>query len=464
MRIGHILIISYSAYPAPTKQSKMLGNIIKALGPRFDADVLTIRESDMGYIEKIKRNRLLRVPVGGTAEEQIESFQRAVSRQLDSDEYDIIHFRSPWAGGIIAQKLKYLESKILYEPSLGVTGNDNLHLRDKFEEFEHISLEISDMVVVSSQHQSDIIRSNYGISKPVKIIPPGVDVDRFDWDIVTGLRQMDIVWVDNFTDPDIITWVVDELSSLCKIMPDFIMGMVGNVDHNIAQDVVKIIEQKGLSENIKFFGPQEEDAIPLLISRGKLGFVSPSAATSRIVPRFDCINILEYMACKTPVIAPANPFVMEITRNGTLASLYNPQTSGSLRDTILSSLEKTEEMEKVSDEAYSMVRKYFTASEMRRRLVDSYAEILPPAAVEVTDEAFSKESQRPGTISWQGKKTSSTGAGSRVPTSLTSDHSPNDNEIPLEVDDIEFEASGVLLGVDYTDDSSETDPFQPARP
>lgn len=460
MRMGHILIISFSTWPSNSKQGRILGNIIKALGPRFDADVLTIRESDMGYIEKVNRTRLLRVPVGEQYSQQVEAFQRAISRQLDSDEYDIIHFRSPWAGNVIAQKLQYFDSKIIYEPALGRNLMADATMSTRLEEMEQISIDLADLIIVASTYQATYLKEKLGVTKPIHIIAPGVDVDQFDWDVTTGLTRMDLIWVDNFNDLSITDFVFNSLSRIIKTKPDFRAGLVGSVNHEIASELMKQVEKAGLIDAIKFFGPQDIEALPLLMSRAKMGLVSPHINYNTLIPRFDCMNILEYMSCRTVTIAPSNPFTTEITQNGSLAYLYNSALPDSLTYCIESILSDPEKAAETARTAYYTTRNRYTASEMRRRMLYAYAELLPPISIE--DGLLSQADDRPHTISWQGKKTSSTGPGSHVPTVLTEGQS-DVNEISLDIDDIEFEASGVLLGMDVEKHDEETDPFQPVR-
>ena len=92
-----VLVASFSVCPAPDRQGVQLGHLIKALAPRFEVDVVTLRVGDLAYVDRFHKARMLRVPVGGGGlVEQAEAFGRALRRQLEGEEYDIVHLRTAW--------------------------------------------------------------------------------------------------------------------------------------------------------------------------------------------------------------------------------------------------------------------------------------------------------------------------------------------------------------------------------
>ena len=48
------------------------------------------------------KTRMLRVPVVGSLPEKVEMFRRAIRRQLEGEEYDVVHLRSAWGGRAVA--------------------------------------------------------------------------------------------------------------------------------------------------------------------------------------------------------------------------------------------------------------------------------------------------------------------------------------------------------------------------
>src|SRR5689334_22440409 len=89
-----ILVISFSSCPAPDAGGVELQNVLKALGPRHDVDVLVVRAQEQPFIERIHRARVLRVPTPATSPaERVDAFRRAARRQLEGAEYDVVHLR-----------------------------------------------------------------------------------------------------------------------------------------------------------------------------------------------------------------------------------------------------------------------------------------------------------------------------------------------------------------------------------
>jgi glycosyltransferase involved in cell wall biosynthesis len=446
----------------------MLGNIISALGPRFEADVLTIREQDMGYVQKIRKQRLLRVPVGGTYIERVESFQRALSRQLDGDEYDIIHFRSPWEGATIATKREYFDAKYVYEPAHVLPFNTSSAIKTKYMELEKESLELADLVIVSSKWAAKQLELS-GYNKPIQVVYPFVNTNLFDWDVTIGLSPMDIVWTDNFDNIKSILFVLNSFAKIKLHKPAFTAGIIGPIDDSIADKITDFMEKNGLSENIKFFGAIDEESLPLIISRGTVGIVPPPTHITSLFRREDSINSVEYMACKVPLVAPDTPFINEITMDGEMAYLYDPNSSNSLAAQILTAIDKSEKFDDKTEIAYNNSREKFSASSMRRKIVKAYARLLPPLQQSEDGVFDSNGIYKSSTISWQGQQTSSTGVGSNRPTGplFTQDTEEKvQSEITLQIDEIEFEASGTLLGASYDDHNPDlhdetTDPIIP---
>ncbi|PKN23957.1 MAG: hypothetical protein CVU65_13115 [Deltaproteobacteria bacterium HGW-Deltaproteobacteria-22] len=463
MRLGHILILSFSSYPSPSRQGRLLGNLISALSPRFEADILTIRESELGYIEKFRKHRLLRVPVGGTYMQKVESFQRAISRQLDGDEYDIIHFRSPWEGLTLAQNLQVLDAKFIYEPSLTLPLDSPEELAKSFIKLDRMSMEMADLILVPSLHQVGLLCADPVLAPKVRHIPAGIDVNLFDFEQTAGLSELDVIWVDNFNDMPSTQIVFDGLARLKETRPQLTIGLVGPITTAFANDMVGLIARQGLSENVKFFGVQEEEDLPLLISRGRVALVGPRGPGQGALPREDCLNLLEYMACRTAVVAPRLPYVTEVTSEGELARLYQPDNAIDLSKALMYQLNNPEKARDMAELAYETVREEYTAAQSRRRIVDVYADMLAPLLSEDSVVSGARGGRkRDSTITWQGQRTSSTGVGSPVPVNSPIEdgfHAGDMDTASLNFEDLKFEASGVLLGT-----SIEDEPTNPTHP
>lgn len=466
MRLGHILVLSFSSFPSPSRQGRLLGNLISALSGRFEADILTIRESELGYVEKFRKHRLLRVPVGGSYMQKVESFQRAIARQLDGDEYDIIHFRSPWEGYILHQNRSQLDAKYIYEPSLSLPPQTPQDIVDAFVELDHISLDLADLILVPSRHQARQLAENPNWGPKVRVVHAGIDVNLFDVQHTGGLSSLDIIWVDNFMDIAASSVVLEGIARLREQKADLSVGLVGPIDKSLVDPLVALIARHQLSENVKFFGVQEDEDLPLLICRAKVGLVGPRAPSPGAFFREDCMNLLEYMACRVPVVAPRLPYITDIAEDGELARLYVPDNPLDLSKNLLYMLNNPDKASRLAEDAYDTVREEYTAAGTRRNLIAVYADMLAPlvaeaASAEISTGTGHASRRRDSTISWRGHRTSSTGVGSPVPVNSPIDDGLQmyDDTANINIDEIRFEASGVLLGA-----SVEDEPTNPNHP
>jgi hypothetical protein len=194
-----------------------------------------------------------------------------------------------------------------------------------------------------------------------------------------------------------------------------------------------------------------------------------------IIARDSSSILLEYMACGTPAVTPSNHFSIEVTRNGEFATLYDQTSPLSIAGALLSTLEGLKIARRKAKSAYKHIRSYYTAASARRVILHAYAELLPPSAGSEADHFYdSGPRYKTETISWQGKRTSSTGVGSSIPVSpdgVNDAHSglvtykpgtgrsDTSEAISIDVEEIEFEATGTLLGLSIDTNEPGTDPL-----
>jgi hypothetical protein len=170
------------------------------------------------------------------------------------------------------------------------------------------------------------------------------------------------------------------------------------------------------------------------------------------------------MACRTAVVAPRLPYVVEVTSDGELARLYQPDSAIDLAKSLMYQLNNPEKAADMAELAYETVREEFTAAQSRRRLVDVYADMLAPLLSDDSVVSGVRAGRkRDSSISWQGQRTSSTGVGSPVPVNSPIEdgfHAGDMDTANLNFEDLKFEASGVLLGTALEDEP--TNPTHPA--
>src|SRR5262249_34690987 len=112
------------------------------------------------------------------------AFRRAVRRQLDGEEYDVIHFRDAWAGLPISERKSDLSAKIVYDVALSPQGEPRAADRDlaaTLFQSQSFCVERWDLILVPTEAaRRHLERAGFG--GRVAVVPPGVDIDHFDWE------------------------------------------------------------------------------------------------------------------------------------------------------------------------------------------------------------------------------------------------------------------------------------------
>ena len=102
--------------PAPTGTSRRILEYARALSPRFSVAVLSIKLAEQVHVERVHGARLLRVPVGsGDFASRLQAFDRAVRRQLESEDYLLAHFMDPFAGTPLCELRDRCGYRLIYD-------------------------------------------------------------------------------------------------------------------------------------------------------------------------------------------------------------------------------------------------------------------------------------------------------------------------------------------------------------
>jgi len=174
-----LLIVSFNVCPAPDRHGVQLLNVLKALAPRYSVDVLTLRAGTMPFQERFMKTRMLRVPVVGALPEKVEMFRRAIRRQLEGEEYDVVHLRSAWGGRAI---LAGTTGRLVYEVARSPEGEPRAAdeaLSEALAAEETLCLERADLILAPTETARDVLTTR-GLGARVEVVPPGVDIDQFD--------------------------------------------------------------------------------------------------------------------------------------------------------------------------------------------------------------------------------------------------------------------------------------------
>ncbi|MFT3837078.1 MAG: glycosyltransferase [Myxococcaceae bacterium] len=102
--------------PGPSGISRRVTEYLEGVSEKYQVVVLSTKTPDHSHIERYRGARLLRVPVGtGDLQSRIQTFDRAVRRQLESEEYLLVHCFDPFAGYALCERRDELSYRIVYD-------------------------------------------------------------------------------------------------------------------------------------------------------------------------------------------------------------------------------------------------------------------------------------------------------------------------------------------------------------
>jgi len=390
-----LLLVSFSVCPAPDRHGVSLLNVVKALSrfaarPDFPVDVLTLRVGELPFVERFMRTRMLRVPLGGaTLREQVDSFRRAIRRQLEGQEYAVIHLRSAWGGRAVLDALAEQEAstraRVVYEVARSTEGEPRAAdraLAAQLADEERRCLERADLILVPSQSARRYLEARQLVGADgarVHVVTPGVDIDHFDWEpappVAAGAAPR-VVYAGRIGPGRGIRLLVRAMG-LVRARRPVVLVLAGPIDDGFGPLLDEAISQAKLGDAVEKLGPIAHGDVPRVLA-GAAACVAPASPDEADRPLAGYpTKLLEYMACRRAVVAPRRNAVEEIVRDGVDGLLFDPGDPEDLAAKIARVLDDEALRERVAEAGYERVRARYPASATRRLLLEAYSHLLP---------------------------------------------------------------------------------------
>jgi glycosyltransferase involved in cell wall biosynthesis len=375
-----VLVVSFSVVPSPDRHSVQLVNHLKALAPRYAVDVVTVKSPDLPYVDRFMKTRMLRVPCGGgTLAEQVEAFRRAVRRQLEGVDYDVVHFRSPWGGRPVCERKGELVARTIFDVGRsreGAPRSADPALAQALQRDEAFCLERADAILVQTQSSASYLKRR-GLGAKVAVVPPGVDIDLFDWEGTPESQPPRVLCAGRLGPARGIRLLLEATREVIKQTP-IELCLAGPIDPGFEEPLQAAIARLGLTEVVKLLGAVDHGDLPRVIASATV-CVAPHAPDTHVQPLAAFPSkILEYLACRRPTVAPRRAAVAEAVRAGEHGLLFTPGDVRDLADKILAFLGDPELRVRLADAGYRAVREARPASATRRALLEAYARLAPP--------------------------------------------------------------------------------------
>ena len=386
-----VLLTGFCAVPGPRRAGVQLRHVIRSLTPMHTVDLLVVREGEQGYVERQGSVRVLRVPTHeADLRSQIQAFQRALKRQLDGADYDVVHCRDSWSCIPVLEARARNGYAVVYDLTRSPLGETTFdaELDAQYGRDEEACLLAADLVLAPTSAAVNALQRR-GPQTPtprVMLSPPGVDVDRFDWDDLPRSGPPRLLYVGSIDPGRGVRVLVRAMAAIVREV-DARLVLAGSMAPTFEPVLREGIRELGLEDKIDILGPVDHDQLPTLLATATVCIV-PAAAD--LTPNPTVVyptKLLEYMACRTAIVAPRRDTVLQVLENNREALLFEPGDPTDLARKVLRLLGEPILRKNLAQNAYERVRRDFTASAARRAIRNAYNVLAERFADQLADEA-----------------------------------------------------------------------------
>jgi glycosyltransferase involved in cell wall biosynthesis len=396
-----VLVAAFCVVPSATLDGMSVLATIRALHRHYAIDVVSVRTETQPHVERMLRARILRVPLAGGSEvERMDSFRRAVRRQIEGEQYDVVHVRGPLEGLPVCELKDAKGFKIVYEfATFPATdgGAAEAARRD-----EMVCLSTADLVVAGSEAARAHLYQR-GVGERVAVIPRGIDVDLFDWDFTRPSPVPVLAALGPFPKSRDVGTLLQAIAIVLREHP-VRLRLLGESDRARAEALGEKILTLDLGAAVEITGTVDLDDVPAAIASADVG-IGCAGPAERYLRAGDWVpGVLEFMACRRPVVAARVPAIRDVFADRRELLLYEPGDPESLAEAVLTLLRSSARRDALAQAGYRRVREDFPASATRRRLLGVYRTLADPLA-ERPSGAPSSTSRTPTPISIAGHDT-----------------------------------------------------------
>lgn len=383
--LPRLLFCCFDVVPAPHATSRRLSEYLKGLSERYQVVVLTVKTPDHSHIERYQGARLLRVPVGsGDLRSRMEAFDRAVRRQLESEEYLLVHFFDPVSGYPLCERRGDFGYKLIYDacrfpsgdlPSLVPQEGSNKRLLARSRRQELFCLMNADAVIVGSEAAKAHCVSLGVPGQNVSVVRAPVDLAPYSPDLMglpdqTPARLIHLGSQGRHQDLPLL------LEALSKTKSPVKLAVVGPSSVELTPPLKERAAELGLGERVEFQEPVGHDDIHKVLAAADIGVLTltdePRNRTTTALAR-----IGEYLAAGRPIIAADLPLTRELVP-AEATRFYTAGDVQSLADAI-DALASDGALRKTMGAAARAATEATDASLVREKLIALYQRVAPSA-------------------------------------------------------------------------------------
>ena len=368
-----VLGAAFASVPGTNPHASALIAMASAL--RAHMDFVTVKPPHLAHQGRLGDARLFRVPVQGSPQEQRAGFARAVRRQVESEPYDVVHVRGPIEGVALAAHQKAMGFRLIYEVAGFADESEGLEANELWIRAHQQCLEAADLILVSGDAAARAL-GEQGFAGKAAVVPPGVEVDAFDWWPAAPSEVLRLLYLGSFASARELPTLLAAIRQVRQLRPVRALVAGERLPDRRAR-IRRMVEDFGLADTVEVRGEPRATAVPRLIAGSDIGVVTASS-----VPRFQELGglpepLLEFLACRRPIVVAAVPAIAEVVRDGQEGLLYLPSDEDSLAEAILTMGADPALRGRLVDAGYRHVRERFSLGARRRRIAEIYSMLAP---------------------------------------------------------------------------------------
>ncbi len=327
-----VLYVTFAPMPAAAGLSAWAMESLKKISRHFSTDCLCIKSEPQAHIERMHRARLLRVPVGeDSLRHRIRAFQRALRRQLESEDYRLCHFTTMWAAEALMNQKKRFGCKLIFElhslPSVDLKYTHPEEVEDLDKEFGLRRLEDrcfaqADTIIVGSELLRNQLLYRGVARERISLLRPAVDTSRFD-QIDTPRQAGTILYLGSLAPWQGIPFLLKAVAQLPYGMPVRIK-LATTADEHLRSALKGRIQMLGLGRKVQFIGPHAPDQLEKLVASADVCVAPLIDHEHNELAASTPLKILTYMAGRRAVVASRQAAVSELIQHGVHGLLHTP--------------------------------------------------------------------------------------------------------------------------------------------
>jgi glycosyltransferase involved in cell wall biosynthesis len=385
--LPRLLLCSFDVIPGPSGSSRRLTEYLKALPDRFSVVVLSAKTPDHSHIEKYQGARLLRVPVGaGNLASRIQAFERAVKRQLDSEEYALAHFTDPFGGYVLCEMKGDYGYRLIYEaqtfPSQELrythpqTEGDKRFLA-KVRRQELFCLMNADLVITGSETTRTYIQSLGASTDQTRVMRAPVDVGPYTPDVVGAPdgQPMRLMYLGSQAGWQGVPTLLRALALALEQGAEVKLTLVGPRHPDWQPHLEELAKELGIQEQVEFQPPVQHDDLVKVLALADVGVLPLDDVDRNRLQGGPLAKTSEYLAAGRPVLAADLPVTRELLPSS--ATIFHPPGDArALADCITELARDVPRRVELGREARAFAEQELDAGLIRGRLLDIYDELL----------------------------------------------------------------------------------------